>query len=1414
MRIGRAITCLLTIVFLLLFTITGKAQSIGTQKVTIGLKDESLEAAVKKIEQQSAFIFFYRSADIAEINHLNLPQATRTVEQTLNLMLQKTPLSFRQMDNNILLERKDREPALQIKGRILNSADKKPIGNASVFLGNATIGCKTADDGTFALGNIKAGKYELVISIVGFETHEQAVTIDNSDLELPAVELSPKTIVLKEIKVKPGNDPEWDRHYQWFKDELLGPSALAAECKILNPEVLDLIYDYSTRKLTASASDFLEIENNALGYKIKYLLTSFSREDKGKQEEKIHFHGSAFFEEMKGTPADEARWEKKRKEIYENSMMHFLRAGLANIIEEEGFRVLRITNLPNPQRPADSVIKAKINFYQSQTSNDKKYRDTLAYWELKRGLPKTIQTLERIPLKQEEIIKLTDQKGLFALVNNNSSLYIIFNKKRHFTQNNKLSDVDDADNTSKTIIRFNASYVLFDRNGGVIDPNSASFAGAWGKNRFAEFLPVDYTPTASGDKLSHLQAESAGALMSPAMLKTNLLKIKSISDSIGIADASEKLYVQFDKPYYALGDTIWYKAYLANASSLFPADKSAIMYIDIANDSNKVVKRYSIPLANGLGWGNITLNETDFNAGTYTLHAYTNWMRNFGDDYFFSKTFYITGAAEKNWLISKQVSAASANNTPSANIKLFFNDVDGTPNRNKTLLLNVFDGNKRLHKQTLATDANGLLDFNIKTPPNACRLIITAETVTGDKKATIPVSLNRPENTDLQFFPEGGNLVAGLPAQIGFKAIGEDGLGADVSGEITGMDRKPVAEFKSLHNGMGSFNLDLKAGESYTAKVKLPGGIVKQYPLPVVKSSGTVLQVINDPLSDSLQVSVKATPDLMQQPDSYFLIGKARGIVCYAAVVTFRDGHFVDRKMAKALFPAGITHFTLMTAKHQPLNERLVFINRSDISIRVEGNKESFLSGDSVALKIKVTDNAGKPVTGNFSMAVTDNTLIKTDTANSENILSRMLLTSDLKGYVEQPGYYLSKTPEATQALDNLLLTQGWIGYDWNKVFNPPVMAYKPEKDFKVTGRVSNVFNGAIKGTHVLLFSKSPGILMDTTTDKNGNFVFDRFPKVDTPVFFIKAVNKAGRAFNIGIKVDEISPPDFAAKNSVLPAPWYINSDSTLVSYSKKAELKHQLEYYKATGHLLKEVNIRAKKIIKGSQNLNGPGEADQVLDEKDMEKAGKKNLLTLLEENIKGFAEKFPVHRPHWYYINFKAVLVFVDGVYLSDVYESLDFLTFKNYLQEYTAEDIKGVEVMSTAKFAMYYAARLNVNMDGYVFVEISTRSGHGPLIANTPGIYLYKPLPVSIPAQFYKPKYTIKAAVNSLPDLRSTIDWEPNVSTNAKGEASVWFYAGDKPSNYTLIIEGTDRNGNVGYKFSHIKVQVAAGTPSIGK
>jgi hypothetical protein len=493
MRKSRLASVLVLMAFQF-FLLEAKAQDITTDKVTLGLKDESLETAIKKIEQQSVFRFFYREADIKPVAHLSLSADTRTIEQTLILLLQNSSLCFHQLDNHILLERKDPLASCDIKGTVISDIDKSPVANASVFLSNATVGTRTGDDGTFSMTNVKPGKYDLIVSIVGFETHQQTITADTRNIVLTPVAISPQTIVLGEVQVNSKTEPDRARNFDLFKTEFFGSSPLAGECKILNPEMLDLDYNYSASILTASSADFLAIENNALGYKIKYLLTNFVKDEMNTGTNGIQFGGPAFFEEMRGARTIEKRWQKRRLEVYEGSIMHFLRCVLNNSYEQEGFRVLEIANTPNPERPPDSLIAARITAIQNLKHKSRDMRDTLAYWQSKMLLPKKISKLLPDPLKQADLVKMTSQKGLFALEGKDCSLYIVYSKTHHFPSKTRIDNLNQPGNDNRTIVHFDAPYVLFDKNGCVMDPSCLSFEGAWGKCRVADLLPVDYDP--------------------------------------------------------------------------------------------------------------------------------------------------------------------------------------------------------------------------------------------------------------------------------------------------------------------------------------------------------------------------------------------------------------------------------------------------------------------------------------------------------------------------------------------------------------------------------------------------------------------------------------------------------------------------------------------------------------------------------------------------------------------------------------------------------------------------------------------------------------------------------------------------------------------------------------------------------
>ncbi|WPU98629.1 hypothetical protein SNE26_21655 [Mucilaginibacter sp. cycad4] len=920
---------------------------------------------------------------------------------------------------------------------------------------------------------------------------------------------------------------------------------------------------------------------------------------------------------------------------------------------------------------------------------------------------------------------------------------------------------------------------------------------------------------------------------------SRLLEMKSAQDNITNQNPAEKIYLQLDKNTYTPGDTLWFKAYLFNGPTLNLSAKSGLMYVSIITDSNVVVKRQRLPVENGLSWGNISLKELP--AGTYTLVAYTQWLQNFSQNCFFRKQFIIADDASSGWLSNYTCSSAITDGKELAHVKLILSDAYKTIIAGKPVQLSVMKGKKRLYRENLQTDEKGMIDisFNLPDKPGDIRIIATDA---GSNRVNIPLNFNRPQDADVQFMPEGGELVAGLSAHVGFKAIGLDGKGINVLGQVLDHEKKVVANFATQHLGMGSFNLPVvNAGENYTAKITLPGGSIREFPLPDVKNDGIVLNVINIPKEDSVKVLLSATDKIARSGESYFLVGKAREIICYGAMVDFKNGTSISQKINKKLFPSGITHFLLLDKNSKPLNERSIFINRHDnLHLNINADKMAYGLSDSIALHINAKDALGNPLAGNFSIAVTDDAQVHLDSLNNENIATRILLTSELKGFVEQPNYYLTaNNTQGKDALDNLLLTQGWVSYNWPDGKDNP--GYVAETEMAVKGRVINVFNKPVKQTKVQLFSKSPIVATDMLTDKDGRFAFRNLPLADTPAYFIKT----SKNFNVGIVMDDAPPPVLLASAGPTPMPWYVSSDSTLFNSLKNNRMRQNLvDNLPADTKALKEVKITAKKIVKGSQNLNGAGNADLVFDEADMLKASKKSLLNFLEEHVPNlrwatltkkyslrFAlqdksldevnaiSQFVIVRPlvtiPWYLIDNKPMKLIVDGIPFGSIFKITSFDEpngddIKNYLESNTAEDVKGIEINSSGKYSGDYFRRYiypewkpNLNPLDIAFVEITTRSGKGPAIVHTPGAYLYKPLALSVPARFYRPRYLPNDANKHTPDLRSTIHWEPNITTGTDGKATVSFYAADKPTTYTYILEGTNMDGSVGYTYGKIKV-----------
>jgi len=876
--------------------------------------------------------------------------------------------------------------------------------------------------------------------------------------------------------------------------------------------------------------------------------------------------------------------------------------------------------------------------------------------------------------------------------------------------------------------------------------------------------------------------------------------IQSRMDSARARLPVEKLYLHTDRSGYSTGDTLWFKVYLLNADYLTASKRSGLVYVELDDEDGKCVKRTMVPMNFGLSWGSLSFDEKDVTEGNYVLRAYSNWMRNFGEDYIFTKKITITAAGDQTRLFDVNFTGTREGDKRKIDAKLALFTLDKMPLRLMDMQLKVTDDRRTLFNYKMTTGFDGVLGFNFTLPQSVkvkdLRLIATdIGKDINPVSTTIPVVLNDVETADLQFMPEGGALIAGTPTKIGFKVIGESGRGIHITGRIVNSQGNEVTRLPAQHKGMGSFEITPERGQVYTAEIPLPNGAIRKIQLPQVKDTGSSLRV--EDMGDSLRVIVFS----VEAAGVHYLIGQSRGVVCYIERAELSGGKIV-RKVPKTAFPTGIVRLTLMTAAQLPVNERIVFVNHHDnLQLSFTTNKANYQIADSIAIKISVKDKNGKPVQGSFSASVTDDNQTSAD-ASGNDLAKYLLLTSDLKGMVEEPGFYLKDEEAPTlTALDNLLLTQGWVGYKWDEVLREThKTSFTAEPVFAVQGTVVNYGKKPVAGAPLIIISKNPSAILEATTDANGRFRFDDLLPVDTASYMIQAKNKRGKNAGIDIEIDRFKEPEFAPfKETFLP--WYVNTDAGLVStVSTTLARQDAVDVANNDGQLLKEAQITGKRVNRASNAL-GLGNPDVVLDEADLLKRDGRNLLQILQKDVDGFGEFTTVMAQRGrgltsafttLGINRIPVAFLIDNINININYvrvagprDYVDFLISE--LSRLKAADVTGVEVFTRM---------------GRSVVYITTRAGIGPYVEKVPGAMVYRPMVVNTYKQFYRPRYTVKTdALKS--DLRTTIHWEPNIVTDKDGNALLSFYAAGKPATYTVKIEGSDMNGQVGVSMGKIAV-----------
>ncbi|WP_153796726.1 carboxypeptidase-like regulatory domain-containing protein [Foetidibacter luteolus] len=388
-------------------------------------------------------------------------------------------------------------PAQALTGKVLDKETQKVIAGASVFISNTGYGTVSANDGSFSFSKLPPGEFDLVVSVIGYETFVVHITAPQKQL---LVQLQPKANELQDVVVSSYEKDGWQKWGGFFLESFIGESAYARQCKIKNYKTIKFRYSSSKNYLTAHAMEPLIIENKALGYELKYEMVEFSYDFKSHY---LLYVGYPLFIEMEGSASRRKKWEKNRKDVYTGSVMHFMRAIYRNKVPENGFEMRRLEKIVNKEKQR---VKGIYDYYvrivtdadgNKSVTNDIDHftsKDSLRYYE-KIMRQEDVKTVLHPQLVEADSIAYAEDSitaGLYF----KDHLLVTYPSKQEAPEYyvGKLGRRKDPYVTS-TIVLVNGNPVSIQSNGSYYNPVEVMTSGYWGwSEKIATTLPFDYEP--------------------------------------------------------------------------------------------------------------------------------------------------------------------------------------------------------------------------------------------------------------------------------------------------------------------------------------------------------------------------------------------------------------------------------------------------------------------------------------------------------------------------------------------------------------------------------------------------------------------------------------------------------------------------------------------------------------------------------------------------------------------------------------------------------------------------------------------------------------------------------------------------------------------------------------------------------
>jgi hypothetical protein len=648
---------------------------------------------------------------------------------------------------------------------------------------------------------------------------------------------------------------------------------------------------------------------------------------------------------------------------------------------------------------------------------------------------------------------------------------------------------------------------------------------------------------------------------------------------------------------------------------------------------------------------------------------------------------------------------------------------------------------------------------------------------------TDEIAVDSPVQKDfaIRFFPEGGNLVNGIPSIVAFKAVNPAGSGVVCQGVILDQKKDTVARFSTARLGLGRFTFTPVRGNSYYALATAGPSSIRQ-PVPPAYDSGFVMHV-EDPDGRHIRVTVRAASN-PSNPAVYLLVhthGRLRSL----QVAFLKDNQAVF-SIEKDSLDDGTSHITLFNSDRVPVCERLYCRfprRRLDIGLTAPSAIDK---RKKITVDISTADSSGRPVAANLSMSVFE--IDSLQRVPGENILSYLLLGSDLKGKIESPQYYFSNSdPETSETLDDLMLTQGWTRFRWEDILGAqqPVLEFPSEQNGPVIhARLTDKRTG-LPPSPTITWLTVPGRhfkVAAATSRDDGSLTFHLENFYGNKEIVLQTNNAADSDYRI-----EVSGP-FSDRFSPLSVP------DSLFSLRWKSQL------------LDRSIGVQADNAYRTHE---------------------KYRLLAQTEKDTTGFYGVSDLRYKLDDYVRFvtmdEVIREYVNNVMVrfksGNAYFRVRNALFNLFFDDDPLLLIDGVPVFDPNKILALNPLkieRIDVVSHRYYFGPsitdgiVSFRSYEGDL-----GGYQLDPNAVVVQynglqehREFYTPVYETAAQSQSpIPDFRNQLMWRPDITTGSAGKKQLSLYTSDLTGTFAIVVQGLAADGSIGYSVKKFTVQSPA-------